>query len=178
MYKKVTNPIAIQSQKHICETMLELLGKMPFDDITITLLCQEAHLVRKTFYRNFETKEDVLICMLDYHVLEYIDELKDHLNCTEAYVTHFLNFWYDKYSYLKILQENALFYLLNRLYLHYITNIQNILSESGLKSFQQEDGYAMVLYYGALCNTLGYWISRECSDSIDEVIFFLLRYLR
>lgn len=92
MYKKVTNPIAVQSQKHICETMLYLLTKLPFDDITITLLCQEAHLVRKTFYRNFETKEDVLICMLDYHLLEYIKELSANISTKEQFLTHFYLF--------------------------------------------------------------------------------------
>lgn len=170
MYKKVTNPLAMQSQKHICETMLELLTKLPFDDITITLLCQEAHLVRKTFYRNFETKEDVLICMLDYHLLEYIKELSAHISTKEEFLTHFYLFWKEKYGYLKTLQENALFYLLNRLYLHYIEELHSILSTSSLDFFQGKDAYPMVFYLGGLCNILGYWISRECQESLEDLL--------
>lgn len=174
MYKKVTNPIAMQSQKHICETMLHLLTQMPFDDITITLLCQEAHHVRKTFYRNFETKEDVLICMLDYDLLEYMEELKDHLTSIEDFIEHFLTYWHKKYNYLKVLQENALFYLLNRLYLHYISNLQEIITGSNLSPLEGHDGYSIVLYYGALCNVLAFWFSRECIDSIEALKNFLL----
>lgn len=174
MYKKVTNPIAMQSQKHICETMLKLLSKMPFDDITITLLCQEAHLVRRTFYRNFETKEDVLICMLDYHLLEYIQIFNSNVNSMEQFATHFFHFWQEKYDYLKILQENALFYLLNRLYLHYIEEIHSVLTASSIECFHEKDSYPVVFYIGGLCDLLGYWISRECSDPLPLLLSIIL----
>lgn len=174
MYKKVTNPLAMQSQKHICETMLDLLSTMPFDDITITLLCQEAHLVRKTFYRNFETKEDVLICMLDYHLLEYIQELHQNITTMESLCLHFFHFWQTKYSYLKTLQENALFYLLNRLYLHYIEEIHSILSASSLECFHDQDAYSVVFYIGGLCDLLGYWISKECADELEHLLAIIL----
>lgn len=174
MYKKVTNPIAIQSQKHICETMLVLLQQMPFDDITITQLCQEASLVRKTFYRNFETKEDVLICMLDYHLLEYLQELPEYVWDTTQFLTHFFTFWKGKYDYLKTLQENNLFYLLNRLYLHYLEELSSLLTQSNLEWFSDRNNYPIVFYYGGLCNLMAYWISRECQDSLDQILALVL----
>lgn len=170
MYKKVTNPIAMQSQKQLCETMLELLATFPFDDITITLLCQEAHLVRKTFYRNFETKEDVLICMLDYHLLEYINELPSNTQNMSKLMTHFFTFWQEKYGYLKPLQENALFYLLNRLYLHYVEEIHSILTTSSLDVFRGKDSIPVAFYLGGMCNVLGFWIHKECTPTIDQLL--------
>ena len=174
MYKKVTNPIAMQSQKQICETMLELLTTIPFDDISITLLCQEAHLVRKTFYRNFETKEDVLICMLDYHLLEYINELAANIQDMKQFLTHFFTFWQAKYGYLKTLQENALFYLLNRLYLHYIEEIHSILTVSSLEAFCGKDSYPFVFYIGGMCDVLGLWIRNECDLTLTQLLPVIL----
>ena len=174
MYKKVTNPIAMQSQKQLCETMLDLLTTLPFDDITITLLCQEAHLVRKTFYRNFETKEDVLICMLDYHLLEYISELAANTQNMRQFITHFFNFWQEKYGYLKTLQEKALFYLLNRLYLHYIEEIHSVLTTSSLDAFYGKDSVPVVFYIGGMCNVLGLWISNECNPIMDQFLPMIL----
>ncbi len=172
MYKKVTNPLAMQSQKNICESMLELLKTTSFDDITITMLCQQAHLVRKTFYRNFETKEDVLICMLDYHLLEYLEELPSHTHTLEDLSEHFLTFWQTKIEYLKPLQENALFYLLNRLYLHYLDKLKELLVDSELSLFPKKDCYALVFHFGGLCNLLGLWLHNDCDTSIEELIAF------
>lgn len=63
-----TTPLAQHSQKirrerthtRIKNSMLQLMGKKAFDEITITELSREAHINRKTFYSHFDSTDAVL----------------------------------------------------------------------------------------------------------------------
>ena len=75
VYTAQKNPAALRSQELICKAMCALMGALPFAEITVTRICQEAGVGRKTFYRNFERKEDVVELMIDYLREEYEQEL-------------------------------------------------------------------------------------------------------
>jgi AcrR family transcriptional regulator len=57
--KHTENPIALQSKRWIMESLIELMNKKTFQEITISELTAHADLGRRTFYRNFTSKEDV-----------------------------------------------------------------------------------------------------------------------
>ncbi len=46
--------------EYITEALLLMMKKNPYNDISITALCEKAGVTRMSFYRNFNTKEDVL----------------------------------------------------------------------------------------------------------------------
>ena len=77
MYTVQKNPAAIRSQELICKAVCKLMAQLPFGEITVTRICQEAQVGRKTFYRNFEQKEDVVELMIDRLRAEYEEELAD-----------------------------------------------------------------------------------------------------
>lgn len=49
----------------IAAALLTLMKDKPFAQISVTEICEEAGIGRKTFYRNFELKEDVIDFRLD-----------------------------------------------------------------------------------------------------------------
>ena len=65
LLNQTNNPIAIQSKQWIMESLVSILETRPYKDITIREISERAGLVRKTFYRNFDSKEDVLIAYFD-----------------------------------------------------------------------------------------------------------------
>ena len=75
MYTVQKNPAAVRSQELICRAVCALMTELPFDEITVTRICQDAGVGRKTFYRNFEEKEDVILLMIDFLRAEYEQEL-------------------------------------------------------------------------------------------------------
>lgn len=54
------NPTAQRSQQWIMSALLELMEITEYDKITVSQICQKAELDRRTFYRNFDSKYDVL----------------------------------------------------------------------------------------------------------------------
>ena len=58
------NPSAIRSQKEITEALISLMREYPYSEISVKQIILESKLARKTFYRNFESKDDVLISLI------------------------------------------------------------------------------------------------------------------
>lgn len=54
-----------KTRKSLAQAMLRLLIKHDYESITITSLCSEADIVRKTFYNNFSSKDDVIYFAID-----------------------------------------------------------------------------------------------------------------
>lgn len=55
-----TNPAAQRSQAALAAAFQRLLGHYPLDEITVTMICQEAQRSRQTFYQLFGSKEAVV----------------------------------------------------------------------------------------------------------------------
>ncbi len=54
------NKVAMRTQKAISDAFLELIRERAYEDISVTDLCRRADVVRKTFYNNFRSKDDVV----------------------------------------------------------------------------------------------------------------------
>ena len=53
------NPSALRSKQEITDALLALMEKYPYNEISVKQIMLETGLVRKTFYRNFSSKDDV-----------------------------------------------------------------------------------------------------------------------
>ncbi|MBE6949780.1 MAG: TetR/AcrR family transcriptional regulator [Ruminococcaceae bacterium] len=105
MYTAQKNPAALRSQELICKAMCALMGELPFDEITVTRICQEAGVGRKTFYRNFQEKEDVVMLMIDHLREEYEAELED-ISLEEAAGYHF-RFLAERMDFMLLLYRSG-----------------------------------------------------------------------
>ena len=67
--------IAERSKEAIASAMLEVMKIYSYDEITVTQITQEAGLSRKTFYRHFNDKEQVLKYLFDSLYQECVEEI-------------------------------------------------------------------------------------------------------
>lgn len=90
MNMKKENPLTVQSKQWILEALLKLMEEKEYEKITIKELTARADLDRKTFYRNFRSKEEVLylqlqeLCDLYIQMLQDLPQLSAY-SVTEAY---------------------------------------------------------------------------------------------
>lgn len=54
-----------QSATAFCESLALLLDRKPYDEISISDICQKCGIARTTFYRLFDTIDDILIYQFD-----------------------------------------------------------------------------------------------------------------
>lgn len=104
MYRKCVTEVSVQHQRQVEHALLELMQKMPYEDISVTQLCQTALVSRRVFYHLFNNKTGALYAMIDHTLLEaesYCPELRDH-------ALRFFLFWKKHRQLLDILQDNGL----------------------------------------------------------------------
>nr|WP_319487342.1 IS3 family transposase [uncultured Caproiciproducens sp.] len=58
--KDTQNPIALRSKEWLTKALLELMKNKPFQEISISEIAEKADLSRRTFYRSFSSKEEVI----------------------------------------------------------------------------------------------------------------------
>lgn len=114
MYKKQNNPVALKSQQMIQEALLALIAEKTYNEITVTEICKKADIVRKTFYRNFNCKDDVINYMLDSALsimLTYLDLEK--MNMLNIFVRVYI-FILENKEFLILFYKSSLFHLISK----------------------------------------------------------------
>ncbi len=106
MYFKSKNKTAIRSQHIISDALFSLMKRKPFQQITVTEICEEAAIGRKTFYRNFELREDVIDFQLDLMCEDYKKELIPLP--LEQYLYHHFAYIQKNADYFIVLYKNGL----------------------------------------------------------------------
>ena len=89
--KKTQHPSALRSKKEISEVLLKLMQLHPYSEISVKQIILETNLVRKTFYLNFNNKDDVLYSIIDGLILEYTEENSSSDNDPISIIFNFCN---------------------------------------------------------------------------------------
>ena len=104
--QETANPIALRYRRMILDAFAALTRTVPYGEITILRIVQEADVSRQTFYRHFRSKDDILAAMLQgisEGVSERLQQLEQPTR-REIFATY-LSFWRDNADFLRIVCE-------------------------------------------------------------------------
>lgn len=173
-----SNPISVQSKKWIVEALLKLLEQKPYDEVTITEIVSKAQLARCTFYRNFNSKEDVLNLYIQKLVVQYIRLLKKEkvLNVYNG-ARVFFNFWKKYIDFLILMDKNNLLYMILQKYSSYLPTIHKLVKAD--KKYENDEilEYVLTFSAGGFSNMLIKWVNDGAKKSPDEMASLVSRIL-
>ena len=152
----------------IADALFSLMKRKPFQQISVTEICEEAAIGRKTFYRNFELREDVIDFQLDLLLNNYKTEL-DSLPF-EQYLYHHFAFIQENASYFIVLYHNGLSSLSTEKFSSLLPDTMPVWSDDPI-----EQEYRSAYIISGIEAIQRVWISRGCVESIDEVVAIALR---
>ncbi len=116
-----TTEKTVENQKRLCHALLELAEKTPYEQIFVSDICQRAQISRRSFYRYFSNKDDVLHALIKDSIMECAVqsmELRfDVAHLSELLVRFFLFWKQERRSLLEMLRKNRMENLLMDLYL-------------------------------------------------------------
>lgn len=168
MYHIKTDKRSMKSANAFCESLAVLLKRKSYDEISISDICQECGLARTTFYRLFDTVDDILIYQFDRlfekSLTEYISQPKSS----------------KKISYAKILLKialsnkpliqaivssgrNDLFDFATRKRDYAITQNMN------LDINEKERMYCTPMLNAMIFAVIKTWIANDCRETTDEL---------
>lgn len=170
MEKKI-NPIAEQSKQWIMEAMLNLLKINSFEKTSISELVKKAGLSRRTFYRNFNSKTDVITCYCEKICREYLSFLDRDIDYSVNHIVEvYFAFWEQHLEFLYLLSNNDL--------LCHLIEVSNRFWDAIYERFKKrwkdnssetELEYCLLFNMGGLWNILMKWLYSETRKSPKEL---------
>ena len=173
------HPSAIRSRNEIAGALLGLMEKYPYNEITVKQIILETALVRKTFYRNFSSKDDVLI----YIIKKVLSDYFNAINSGKADVLTYIFMFADRNRRLLILldKNNMLYVALQCMNELLPAFRDNDLSEENpfTPLFEGLDSdYLIALNTGAVWNVISLWVHRGMKDDPNHVKETVDQYIK
>lgn len=174
MFNPSTHPQVTYSLTELSNALYRLMRRQRFDAITVTQLCREAQIARRTFYRNCQSMEDLVdyaICLQVRHLLESVD-----FSSREAPVLYqnFFQYWLDRREFLAITLSQGFF---SRFYRQFTQYCVGAMEYPFLSDFLQgqENPESLRLFHnafiiGGLCNVLERWTAEDFRTSIAALV--------
>ena len=152
----------------IADALFSLMMRKPFQQITVTEICEAAAIGRKTFYRNFELKEDVIDFWLDLRCAEYE---RDYLSVSleEKLYSHCL-FLKKHTEELIILYHNGLHPLIEQKFSVFLPDTMPIWSEDPV-----EQEYRSQYIIAGIEAIVRVWVTRGFRESVEEIVAIVNR---
>ncbi|CAK1224666.1 TetR/AcrR family transcriptional regulator [Fructobacillus evanidus] len=152
-----------QTYRLLWQALDQLMSEKEFDKISISSVCLEAGIARRTFYRHFSTIDELL--------KERIEQLiQDFYQLPKQTIVHFDDLIVAIYSYFK--PHKAFLSRLNQRGKSHLLQ-QVILENRNLSIFGngQEQRSKLIYYFGSggISNLLQYFIVTDFQDEIAEV---------
>ena len=183
MVDKKINPSAMLSKELIIESLLDMLAVKPLYSISISEIAENANVDRRTFYRHFKSKDDVISYCI-HRVSKQYEEIILQYNINDTY-----SFAKAIFETLEIMKEILqILYKQNLLDL-FLTNFEIIYEKYQYQYTAPEIlkleniDYIMPYWKGGFTNIVKKWIVDGCLYSpnkmgkIYEQIFSLMKNL-
>lgn len=167
---KKINPQIVRSKKWIVEALITLMKEKEFKDITITEICSTADVVRRTFYRYYKTKEDVITEHMTLLYEQYLDQFCSTQAKGVSITYNYFNFWMEHMELLQLLERNKLlpFIMLN--YKKFIPKINDRFYTNLLDNYSETDvEYYYLFIAGGLWKVMLKWIEKGAKETPTEM---------
>lgn len=164
----------IQSEKYVDEyitnALFNLMKHKKYDDISITEITQKAGVGRMSFYRNFNSKEEIIQKWIEDTTNAFLEnsDINYKKDNTKEYFSKL-------FTHLEKYKEYAtLIYKANLTHL-----LKNEFENRILKIYEKEYGcYKSYFLAGGIFNVYYYWLMNGCKESPDIIANKLVDFMQ
>lgn len=112
MYKLCKSEQSAARQKQLEQGLLKAMLTQPYEEISISDLCDQMGIPRKSFYRYFSNKDGALFALLDHTLMEF-EQLPINFEKSKGHnavgdLERFFMFWHDHRDLVDALMRNRL----------------------------------------------------------------------
>lgn len=173
------NPSALRSQKELTDALITLMKDHPYEEISVKQILLEARLAKKTFYRNFESKDDVLLSLIR-------SQLRDYFSVVDSGdgdpLTTIFDFAVKNKEMLLLLDRNDMLHIVLKCMNEYTgSHKAGHASETNpfVRLFKGLDSeYLIALNIGAIWNVISLWVHNGMKDKPAHIRDTISRYTK
>ncbi len=165
-----THRLTIES---IQQAMNELLQTKSFKEITILDIVKKAGVSRSAFYRNYNSKEEVLQSIVHDSFAKVAEDLKANIDPTDR------NFW--RHMMIESIEQCRKFYNIHKADAWQgdtlLQCMNDYFGDMVLNYAIVGDEMQMRFWMGGMFNVVQYWLDSGMKETPDELAEQLLRYM-
>ena len=167
--------IAAQSRQKMVQALLTLMRQYDYKEITVTQIAQEARLSRKTFYRLFSDKDELLALFFEGMFQVFFTQIKaQNVRRYWDAVQLFFDFWEERRDLLSLLQKNHLLQrVFEQSYLHAMQVFETVRSQELAEAVSLPLPYMLAYSVGGMHSMLLKWVEKDMSIPSSELITML-----
>lgn len=160
----------LRVKRNITNALFSLMREKSLTDIHITEIIQKAGVARASFYRNYCSKEDVLVTL----IRDVLDQFSEKMNLESGtfytYENILLSFQYfrDNREYVLNLYRSGFASVLLEELNHFHEGVEGSMSVASIQK------YELYMYIGALLNTALVWLAQGSKTSPEEMARFFV----
>ncbi|GAO99585.1 TetR/AcrR family transcriptional regulator [Fructobacillus ficulneus] len=163
-----------QTVELLWQGLTNLMATTPYDQITISALTQEAGVARRTFYRHYQSIDDLLVNKINQLVIKLYQDAQVDADDFEELIRHIFYFFKPYQKFLRVLRDNHKLYLVQSSILEY--------RDQSLVHLSDNDQNQLIYYFGAggISNIITYWIKTDFQASpteVEEMAHQLIKHL-
>ena len=167
---KSMRPQAVLSRRLAVEGMFQLMKEKRFDDISISEICDRGGISRQTFYRNFDTKEDVISYYVHHLVGRHLQQITADMDTDIR--SFFENLPFPEY-FLRFLYENQKMYLLRESILPLMEEFMSSSMSTSIPAGPEFDLYVGRFLADTMVSVLETWVIRDFKDSKTDLYMIM-----
>lgn len=173
MYHIKNDKRSIQSSKWIYSALEALMQEKEYSEITVTDIVNKANLGRTTFYRNFDTIDDILKMKLDEKFEGLTQYLRDNYKPmisgnNTVFLKPLLKYWYVNSHIIELLIQANKTELIYSSLKTLINNYKSFIIKPNNNSFANIN-FIIELKATIMVNILQEWIKTNMSITPDEL---------
>ena len=168
MNTKKINPLTIQSKQWLLDALLQLMKEKKYNEITIKELTERAGLDRKTFYRHFKAKDEILNIPIKEAFDKYIYNLRNlpMLSSHEANKAYF-ELCLQYIDFFKLLESHGMLMIVLVKLSEYLPIINGMFLDDPV--YSQKTAWGLTYEAGGIWNVTVRWISSGAKESPEEM---------
>ena len=161
------------SKEYLTEALFLLLKKKPFAEISVTELCEKAGVSRLTFYRNYESREQVILDYYERSFQSYLQQFSDveHASLRDA-LTDSFRLWQEDRELTFILSDPTLSQII---YQSFAADLEAVLEQFGMGDAFDAPTKSFIL--GGIYHTLVDQLRAERPLSPEEIVTSIAKLL-
>lgn len=172
-----------RAERHFINALLKLMEQKDFHSITVHELSDSAQYDRRTYYRYFNTKEDILNLYCSCILIEMAKMMSEAgpLTLRSGVLSYFL-FWEKHMDFLSLLEKHNLLHFLgdqlDDLFYRFVGRAVQPEIPEQFESVSAFSKYSFYFTSGGLWNVLVHWVKESPRSSPEDVTEHILTYFK
>ena len=163
-------------QQWITDALLLLMSKKNYRDISIVDIVSEAHIGRRTFYRHFKAKDDILLlyCQIILQDFAHYILCKEEMTLYSVSLSYF-EFCKQHLDFLKLLQQSDMLHFIGDRLPEFMSDVAimvgHVLPEQIAATHKRQDIYYYAFYFdmGGYWNITTLWLKKIQRETPEEM---------